>query len=305
MCMPNPKENLENMLVFPLNEEKKKRKSFLNLLISSLKFIGLCPSDKKTRLSWICGKIFVGSLFGATLYSVMHEMFNSTYKKMFSKVLGIMSLSARVAFWGCVLMSSMKTSNSWKQLVGILGLEFSDQNGSKISHFLKLSWIYLIPSIYTALNSYLWSKARRGLYGRNIIIFVIKHAEEFVRCQIAAFMWETSSILQSKYMKLNKIVGNITPKTETAHSFSKTKFIEEIREIKYEYTFLFRAVSDINQIFARILLITLFISMLNVLLDIYYTMTLFRQHSTVMIDGLLLTLTTVVSRRKFVLNLFQ
>lgn len=165
---------------------------------------------------------------------------------------------------------------------------------------LKILMIFLVPLVYYTSDLGVWILQTDYKSVTSVLFYVTRDIGLVYETQIAGFLWEISSILQSRYNHLQRNLEDILLKKLPRQNMSQYEFENQIITIKYKYKLLYIAVVEINVIFGWISLCFLIHLTLVFLMYFYDTIYAAQMRYQNCIQGILFPAQCVVS---FLLNI--
>lgn len=263
----------------------------------SAKAIGICPFGAESLNLLPVSKLYVCLVFSMLIiFSIwvgIVRIKNDKYS--FTVIENFFNIAER--FTGCaiyvsLLNSNIKKINSWNTFFQSIS-EF-DQNVQtmvkfderKIWDVIGFILLHIGPPCYSIIDLTLWAAEDLNSGANSVLYYVPQHIGITYEYNIAAFFWEMSSVLRSRYVflkkQLERTILNIN------ENLNRTEFKHNIKRIKTNYKLLQQAVTAFNRLFNFVILFVLIHVQAMFITNIYWVFFLVPIHRTdIIIEGLL------------------
>lgn len=289
-----------------LNEPRNKMRNttLLNLHISSMRVIAICPFKKETITSKLYAVVVFGILLCGTFFTGINRLLLFPRRSyVFERFLSVVTILILCVFFASILYSNLKNSKRWINLIRCLN-KFDESKSNlmvdvKKWEFARFILLHIAPWIYGIIDYFIWESSSHGIFSPDVPLFFSQHSGLFYEIQLAAFFWEMSCLFEPRYRYLQNRLHNILPNKLSNAKFSKYMFDNEIRMIKHQYTILHSGIQELNVIFGWNILYLTFHILLRLLLNFYWTLVLIGRNNEIIIAITLLATSTWVSQNNF------
>lgn len=247
--------------IFNRNFRKLLRNQFLlQLHIKLANILGICPVQNLTQ-NYNYKKIYpcliLTILISFTIWAGMKRV---SYGDMmsFRTIVSISTFISLTWFSMALLKNSVCSVKSWGNFLQSL-FKFDNDCGKAqevvgrkcLKRFLFIL-IRLTFLCYILIDHRIWASISKNHY---TLLYFPQYIGLFYEMNVAAFFWEVSAVLESRYNYVHENLLIILNRYSGRHiSLLKLEWNSEIIRIKYLYKLLFISIKEIDAIFGFILL---------------------------------------------------
>lgn len=232
-----------------------------------LMILGVRPAMENSILLKVYGTCLLGFSLCTVLLSGIYKFFLGSMKEgnayIVGEFLSVIMISVLWILILSILYSFWKHRISWKRLKTAISVFDRDVSDTLLVHQNKKLEIFkfflkcLPPFVYLFGNIVFWKIVVNASH-LDSLLRTTQDIGLFYEYQIAGFLWEMSSVIQSRYKHLEEEIENVLQTIYLDRDVSHHMFESEIQNIKYKYKLLHDAVRETNVIFGWIIVVALF-----------------------------------------------